>query len=155
MTPGEKSRALARFAAAMNLGHAARRDLVERFSGPGDLPEWVTEVVDDPDPDEPDLDDEMRGRAQALVDGIDEDGPGEDDDLYRAEVGDNQLKHYWTRGKGLRKWATSAHPWTALYRHLVKHVGPERARRMASQWFRLVFGIWSGERKGDNPVGPG
>lgn len=119
--------------------------------GPGDFI-----ITPDVEPDEPDLDDESRARAQIHIDEIDDDGPeDEDEDLYRADVGDNRLKHYWTRGKGLRKWATSAHPWTALYRHLVKHVGPERAKRMASQWFRDVFGLWSGERRGANPVGPG
>lgn len=75
------------------------------------------------------------------------------DDETRA-VG-NQLKHYWTRGEGLAKWATKPHPWTALFRHLRKHVGSARAKRIASQWFKEVFGIWPGERKGQNPVGPG
>ena len=69
---------------------------------------------------------------------------------------DNQLKHYWTRDpRGLAKWATKPHPWTALYRELVKHVGSARAKRIASEWFHEVFGIWPGERKGKNPTGPG
>lgn len=73
-----------------------------------------------------------------------------------ADADRNQLKHYWTRDpRGLAKWATKPHPWTALYRELRKHVGNERAKRMASQWFKDVFGIWPGERKGSNPVGPG
>ncbi len=67
----------------------------------------------------------------------------------------DKLKHYWTKGEGLKKWATHAHPWTALYRHLVKFVGKERAQRIASQWFHDVFGIWPGERGGKNPTGPG
>jgi len=69
--------------------------------------------------------------------------------------GHDQLHHYWTRGPGLAKWAKSPHPWTALYNHLVKYVGPERAKRMAAQWHKEVFGIWPGEKKGKNPVGPG
>lgn len=70
--------------------------------------------------------------------------------------GDNQLKHYWTRDpRGLAKWATHPHPWTALRNHLIKFVGRERANRIASEWFHDVFGIWPGERKGQNPFGPG
>ncbi len=65
------------------------------------------------------------------------------------------LKWYWTKGPGLAKWAASPHPWTALHRHLVKHMGLVMAKRTASQWFHDVFGIWPGERKGDNPFGPG
>lgn len=75
--------------------------------------------------------------------------------MVDTHPGDNQLKTYWTRGAGLAKWADSPHPWTALYDHLKKYVGPARAKRIASQWFHDVFGIWPGERKGDNPLGPG
>lgn len=77
--------------------------------------------------------------------------------IVRADVtpGHDQLHHYWTRGEGLAKWAKNPHPWTALYRHLVKHVGPERAKRMAAQWHKEVFGIWPGEKAGKNPLGPG
>lgn len=67
----------------------------------------------------------------------------------------NKLKEYWTRGEGLAKWAGHPHPWTTLYRHLLKYVGSERAQRMASEWFKEVFGYWPGERKGKNPRGPG
>lgn len=65
------------------------------------------------------------------------------------------LKWYWTKGPGLAKWAGSPHPWTTLYNHLVKFLGPVVAKRTASQWFHDTFGIWPGERKGSNPVGPG
>lgn len=115
---------------------------------------------EDDDPGEPD--DEMRSRAQARMDEIDDedDEPEDEYDAYRAagmdtNPGGEQLHHYWTRGAGLRRWAGSPHPWTALYRNLARHVGAARAKRMASAWFHEVFGIWSGERKGDNPVGPG
>lgn len=74
--------------------------------------------------------------------------------LRRARGARDELKRYWL-GEGLSKWATSAHPWTALYEHLVKHMAPGRAKRTASQWFHDYFGIWPGERKGANPVGPG
>jgi SPP1 gp7 family putative phage head morphogenesis protein len=77
-------------------------------------------------------------------------------DVEKAADGDeNALKHYWTRGEGLAKWRTSPHPWTALYHHLVKHMPPEKAKRVASQWFHDVMGIWPGERGGKNPAGPG
>ncbi len=69
--------------------------------------------------------------------------------------GHDELHHYWTKGEGLAKWAGSPHPWTALYHHLLKYVGSERAKRMAAQWHHEVFGIWPGEKKGRNPVGPG
>jgi phage portal protein BeeE len=67
---------------------------------------------------------------------------------------DDALKHYWTKGEGLAKWASHPHPWTALRDHLRKHVG-SRAEEIASQWFHDVFGIWPGEREGDDPLGPG
>ena len=69
--------------------------------------------------------------------------------------GDGELKKYWTRGPGLSRWATSAHPWTSLYHHLRKHLPDEQAKRVASSWFHEVFGFWPGDRGGKNPVGPG
>lgn len=66
-----------------------------------------------------------------------------------------RLKHYWTRGAGLAKWATSAHPWTTLVAHLSKHMPPHLAKGLASNYFKAVFGYWPGERKGQNPVGRG
>jgi hypothetical protein len=94
------------------------------------------------------VDPELRDRTLRLL-GV---------DLRGVDVtpGNDQLHHYWTRDpRGLAKWAKSPHPWTALYRHLVKYVGPERAKRMAAQWHHEVFGIWPGHKKGKNPVGPG
>jgi len=72
----------------------------------------------------------------------------------RADGGQS-LKHYWTKGAGLKKWATKPHPWTALYNQLKKHMPAAQAKRVASQWFHDVFGIWPGERKGKNPAGKG
>lgn len=66
------------------------------------------------------------------------------------------LKWYWTKSpEGLAKWAKSPHPWTALRDHLLKFMPPEKANRVASQWFHDVFGIWPAERKGKNPAGKG
>lgn len=73
----------------------------------------------------------------------------------RAVGHDDVLKNYWLHGKGLAKWATSPHPWTALYHHLRKHVNPEYAKRIAAQWYHEHFGHWPGERKGKNPIGRG
>lgn len=116
---------------------------------------------DDDDPGEPD--DEQRSRARARMDELDEDAEEPDDDeyeMYRAagadtNLGGERLHYWWTKGPGLKRWAGSPHPWTALYTQLRKHVGAAKAKRMASAWFKEVFGIWSGERKGNNPVGPG
>lgn len=66
-----------------------------------------------------------------------------------------RLKAYWTRGEGRAKWVGKPHPWTSLRNHLAKYMPREMANRTASQWFHDVFGIWPGERKGENPVGPG
>lgn len=66
------------------------------------------------------------------------------------------LKWYWTKSpEGLAKWAAHAHPWTALYGHLKKHMTDEMAKRVASRWFHDVKGYWPAERDGDNPVGRG
>ncbi|MEU8334813.1 2'-5' RNA ligase family protein [Micromonospora tulbaghiae] len=77
--------------------------------------------------------------------------PVEDDadEVMAAAGDDNQLKRYWTKDpRGLAKWRGKPHPWTALYRHLRKHVSPpERAKRIASQWFHDVFGYWPGDRR--------
>jgi len=66
------------------------------------------------------------------------------------------LQWYWTKSpEGLAKWLPTPHPWTALYTHLQKYMNPIMAKRTASQWFHDVTGLWSGERKGANPLGPG
>jgi hypothetical protein len=51
---------------------------------------------------------------------------------------------YWTKGKGLAKWAPSAHPWTSLYHHLIKFMNPDEAKRTANEWFHEVFGFYPG-----------
>lgn len=66
------------------------------------------------------------------------------------------LKSYWTHGEGLAKWIDRPHPWTALYHHLRKYIENDAlAKRTASRWFHDATGMWPGERKGKNPVGPG
>lgn len=65
------------------------------------------------------------------------------------------LKWYWTKGPGLAKWAKSPHPYTALKRHLRGKVPAVFLDQTVAQWFHDVFGIWPGERKGKNPLGPG
>lgn len=74
-------------------------------------------------------------------------------------VGDYRARHlheYWTHGKGLARWLDSPHPWTALYHGLLEYIkNPEIAKKTASKWFHDATGLWSGERKGKNPVGPG
>lgn len=80
----------------------------------------------------------------------------DESDLAKAARGDGaDLKHYWTRGEGRAKWINSAHPWTALYRHLRKHMSDGKAKRTAARWFKAATGMWPGERKGRNPHGRG
>lgn len=79
-----------------------------------------------------------------------------DDEMLRAMAADgDEFQAYWTRGKGLARWSTKPHPWRTLRRLLRKHPGIRDAEGLASHYFHVVFGIWPGERKGDNPVGPG
>lgn len=66
-----------------------------------------------------------------------------------------ELRRYWTKGKGLPKWATSPHPYSTLVTLLSKYMTPGQAKGLAANYFKAVFGIWPGERKGKNPVGPG
>lgn len=74
-----------------------------------------------------------------------------------GKEGAERLHHYWTKGEGRAKWIGKPHPWTALYRHLLRHMNGnvDKAKRTASQWFHDATGMWPGERKGKNPVGKG
>jgi hypothetical protein len=67
------------------------------------------------------------------------------------------LRRYWTRDpRGLAKWARSAHPWSALHRHLSRHITDnDLVDRLTETYYRAVFGRPSGERRGKNPSGPG
>lgn len=72
------------------------------------------------------------------------------------QVDSPTLWRYWTKGKGLAKWASSPHPYTALVRALRKAGVPEHSiHGLAANIFHAVMGIWPGERKGKNPVGKG
>lgn len=66
-----------------------------------------------------------------------------------------ELERYWTRGPGLAKWATTPHPYTTLVTHLSKYMTEQHAKGLAAKYFKKVFGIWPGERKGTNKAGPG
>lgn len=59
----------------------------------------------------------------------------------------DQLKTYWTKGDGLKRWINSAHQWTTLYGLLKKHLPNEMAKRVASEWFHDVLGYWPGSRQ--------
>ena len=71
--------------------------------------------------------------------------------------GAEELHHYWTKGEGRAKWMGKAHPWTALYHHLLRYMkgNTGKAKRTAAQWFHDATGMWPGERKGKNPLGKG
>lgn len=78
--------------------------------------------------------------------------------MVDTRPGDSSARHlerYWTQGPGLAKWATNPHPWTTLVRLLAKYMTTRQAKGLASNYFRQVFGIWPGERGGENPAGPG
>lgn len=79
----------------------------------------------------------------------------DDLDVQKAAAGAGGWEAYWKRGRGRAKWVHSAHPWTALYRHLRGKVGDARAKRIAAQWHKDVLGIWPGEKRGKNPHGKG
>jgi hypothetical protein len=66
-----------------------------------------------------------------------------------------ELNRYWTTGPGLAKWASSPHPYTKLRNLLMKYMSKRQAEGLAASYFHRVFGIWPGERKGQNPAGPG
>lgn len=67
----------------------------------------------------------------------------------------HQFEVYWTKEEGLARWATKPHPWRTLRRLLRKHPEIHDPEGLASHYFHIVFGMWPGERKGSNPVGPG
>lgn len=92
-----------------------------------------------PDPDAVDEREWVEILDEMRAGGVDLDEWGE----LRAVDG-NALKRYWTVGKGLKRWRFHPHPWTRLRNLLTKHVGLARAKRMASEWFHLVFGYWPG-----------
>lgn len=75
----------------------------------------------------------------------------------QLQVGEGRkLWQYWTKGEGLAKWAGTPHPYTALTTALkAAGVPAHSVPGLAANMFKAVFGIWPGERKGENPVGRG
>lgn len=61
-----------------------------------------------------------------------------------------------TTGPGALKirWGTDG-DFTRCTRHLVKHVGLARAKRICAQWHHDSTGLWPGHHGGDNKNGPG
>jgi hypothetical protein len=68
-----------------------------------------------------------------------------------------RLHRYWTRDpEGVGKWIKARHPWRTLRRHLAQFIhDPIELDKTTAQWFKDATGMWSGERKGKNPAGPG
>lgn len=66
-----------------------------------------------------------------------------------------ELNAYWTVGAGRAKWAASPHPYSTLRDLLMKYMSKRKAEGLAAEYFHRVFGIWPGERKGNNKAGPG
>lgn len=60
----------------------------------------------------------------------------------------NALERYWKYGEGAIKirWGTDG-DWTRCHRHLIKHVGDTRARRICAQWHFEMSGFWPGDRR--------
>jgi hypothetical protein len=54
--------------------------------------------------------------------------------------GASRLRDYWTKGEGLAKWSTNAHPWTTLERLLRKHIeNPQLRKATTTRWYYIVF----------------
>lgn len=56
------------------------------------------------------------------------------------------LKWYWTKGPGVAKWATGAHPFTELRNHLIKYLPATYVNNVAAQWFHDTLGFWPGTK---------
>jgi len=70
-------------------------------------------------------------------------------------AGTARLKAYWAVGEGRQKWINSPKPYTTLVALLSKYVSPAIAKGLAANIFHMATGIWPGERKGSDPLGPG
>ena len=69
----------------------------------------------------------------------------------QRRAGAKTLHDYWTKSpEGRAKWVNDKHPWTALYRHLLKHMDGdvEAAKRTASKWYEDVFGHMPAQKTG-------
>jgi hypothetical protein len=67
-------------------------------------------------------------------------------DLVESQTsGARNLRAYWTRGKGLAKWAKSAHPFGTLERLLRPYIKDDRKRKaVTASWYHDVFNKWPG-----------
>ena len=54
------------------------------------------------------------------------------------------LRHYWTKGEGLAKWAESPTPFRTLVSHLVKYVNDPEG--LAAEYYHDVFHVWPGRK---------
>jgi len=89
-------------------------------------------------------------------DDADEPDGDADDVLKLAGHGGKTWEQQWKPGGKLaKKWVGKRHPFRALRNHLRHHMPEDEANRIAAQWHKDVFGIWPGEKRGKNPVGPG
>lgn len=79
---------------------------------------------------------------------------------HDTHPGGEELKRYWLYGEGAGLWST----FTELRDHLVKHMPPEKANRIAASWFHERYQMWPGDdrnrvKHGKPPrgdvVGPG
>jgi hypothetical protein len=61
------------------------------------------------------------------------------------------LRHYWTKGEGLVKWAGSPTPFRTLVSHLVKYVKDPEG--LAAEYYHDVFGHWPGPKFGKGGKG--
>lgn len=92
--------------------------------------------------------DRMRPRSVRWAVPVQESAPAAEVDSAE-KVDHDQLKNYWLHGKGQAKWVGHPHPWTALYRHLKKHMPDEMAKRVTSQWYFEKFGHHPGQKRKD------
>ncbi|AVP71232.1 hypothetical protein [Prescottella equi] len=72
--------------------------------------------------------------------------------MSEGPVGDEKarpLDRYWTKGKGLARWAISAHPYTTLVRELQSEKVPEKyVHGLAAKYYHAVFRVWPGDHSG-------
>lgn len=106
-------------------------------------PDVESDQIEDA-PDEPTLD-QIRAMAEQ------DDGEVLAAAGHDVTPGHDELHHYWTIGKGRRKWVNSPTPWTTLLALLVEHVKPpkplEVLKKWASRWFIEVKGYAAGSDK--------
>lgn len=82
----------------------------------------------------------------------------------QEEAAAERLHHYWVAGPGLAKWASSPHPWQALYDELAKYIpNPELLKKTVSKWHNEImaptgsdrYRVEHGGKMRGNRIGPG